>query len=91
MFFLIFCGLAYFLPSIIAHDKRAFAGIFLVNFFLGWTIIGWICALVWACMAEVRLPVIAIAGPAGPVRYCCRCGAVAPQGALYCYSCGSRV
>ena len=40
----------FFLPTIIAvarHHRNALA-IFLVNFFLGWTGIGWIAALVWS-------------------------------------------
>ena len=42
----------YFLPTIIAiarHHRNALA-IFLVNFFTGWTGIGWIVALVWSVM-----------------------------------------
>ena len=40
----------YFLPSIIAlaRSKRDLLAIFLLNLFLGWSIIGWIVALVWA-------------------------------------------
>jgi hypothetical protein len=40
----------YFLPSIIAlaRSKRDLLAIFLLNFFLGWSVIGWIVALVWA-------------------------------------------
>jgi hypothetical protein len=40
----------YFLPSIIAlaRSKRDLLGIVLLNFFLGWTMIGWVVALVWA-------------------------------------------
>ena len=26
--------------------------IFVLNFFLGWTFIGWVVALVWACMTQ---------------------------------------
>jgi hypothetical protein len=40
----------YFLPTIIAavrHHRNTLA-IFLVNFFLGWTFLGWIGALVWS-------------------------------------------
>lgn len=42
--------LLYFLPSIIAlaRSKRDTLAIFLLNFFLGWSVIGWIIALVWA-------------------------------------------
>jgi hypothetical protein len=40
----------YFLPTIIAllRKSTSIAGIFVLNFFLGWTFIGWIIALVWA-------------------------------------------
>jgi T4 superinfection immunity protein len=88
MFFLMFCGLMYFLPSILGHNKRPFAGIFLLNFFLGWTVIGWICALVWACAAEPRIPVYVVPGQ---VRHCCRCGATAPGVAHFCWACGAHV
>jgi hypothetical protein len=45
----------YFLPSIVAlaRSKRDIAGIVLLNFFLGWTMIGWVVALVWAVKADV--------------------------------------
>jgi hypothetical protein len=40
----------YFLPSIVAlaRSKRDIVSIVLLNFFLGWTLIGWVIALVWA-------------------------------------------
>jgi tryptophan-rich sensory protein len=49
----------YFLPSIIAlaRSKRDTLAIFLLNFFLGWSVIGWIVALVWA--AKHDAPVVA--------------------------------
>jgi hypothetical protein len=49
----------YFLPSIIAllKSKRDTLAIFLLNFFLGWTVIGWVIALVWA--AKHDYPVVA--------------------------------
>ncbi len=47
----------YFLPSIIAlaRSKRDIVGIVLLNFFLGWTMIGWIVALVWAVKTDYPL------------------------------------
>jgi hypothetical protein len=41
----------YFLPSFIAlsRKKNNRTAIILLNFFLGWTFIGWIVSLVWAC------------------------------------------
>ena len=40
----------YFLPTIIAMTRKSpnSTAIFLLNFFLGWTFVGWICALIWA-------------------------------------------
>jgi Superinfection immunity protein len=87
--FLLFWCLLYFLPSIIGHRKRSFVGILMLNLFLGWTVIGWVVALVWACTADDDVRVVAIAGPPG--RYCCGCGALSAAGAQFCWSCGRRV
>jgi hypothetical protein len=39
-----------FLPTIIAivRHHRNTLGVFLLNFFLGWTFLGWVAALIWA-------------------------------------------
>jgi len=42
-------GLLYFLPTIVGRNKKNLTAIFVLNFFLGWTLIGWVVALVWAC------------------------------------------
>jgi hypothetical protein len=50
---LIVLVLLYFVPSVIAarrHHHNAGA-IFVLNLLLGWTALGWIAALVWACTA----------------------------------------
>lgn len=41
----------YCAPLIVAglRNHRSFGGIVVVNLLLGWTIIGWIIALAWAC------------------------------------------
>jgi len=44
----------YFLPSIIGFRKRNAASIVALNFFLGWTFIGWVGALVWALKVDDR-------------------------------------
>ncbi len=46
----------YFMPAIIAllRDKCGAGGVVLVNFFLGWTVIGWLLALVWASSGRTR-------------------------------------
>ncbi|QKM64710.1 hypothetical protein DCO17_05355 [Polynucleobacter tropicus] len=47
-------SLFYFLPFAIAFNrKRANTGaIFVLNLFLGWSLIGWVVALVWALKEE---------------------------------------
>jgi hypothetical protein len=44
----------YFLPTIIvlARRKKNVLGPILVNVLLGWTFIGWIVALIWACLVK---------------------------------------
>jgi len=49
----IIIGLAiYFLPSIVGYSKRNFNSILLLNLFLGWTLIGWVVAIIWAVSYE---------------------------------------
>ena len=49
----------YFLPAIIAfaRSKRDAVSILVLNFFLGWTAIGWVIALVWALKQDVPVVV----------------------------------
>ncbi|WP_114636863.1 superinfection immunity protein [Polynucleobacter necessarius] len=44
----------YFLPFAIAFNKKRAnsGGIFALNLFLGWSLIGWVVALVWAMKDE---------------------------------------
>jgi hypothetical protein len=46
--------LLYFIPSIIGGDRKKIAGIFILNLFLGWTLIGWVGALIWAVTDDKR-------------------------------------
>ena len=80
--------LLYFLPSIIGHNKRDSGGIFLLNLFLGWTVVAWIIALVWACTSEPRFPIYMIGAHGG---FCCQCGSMKPAGARFCPACGRPV
>lgn len=56
MMFLIL--LVYFVPFFIANHRRHKnqVPIFFLNLLLGWTLIGWVGALIWASMAESRRP-----------------------------------
>jgi hypothetical protein len=57
--FVSFGFVMYFLPSIVAlaRSKRDILAIFLLNFFLGWTFVGWIVALIWAAKHDVAVVV----------------------------------
>jgi hypothetical protein len=91
----------YFLPSFLARDRHNFGAIFLFNFFLGWTFVGWIVALIWACASEPRpgvyiagapVPVYAVAGHSMALaRYCSSCGTLARADGRYCATCGRGV
>lgn len=85
------CGFAlYFLPSIIAgrRNHASSTAIFLVNFFLGWTFIGWVVCFVWALSGAQRVYVLQPAMPVAPAFYCTRCGVRANPGT--CSNCGAR-
>ena len=45
---LVALGALYFLPAIVASKKRNYTAILILNLLLGWTLIGWVIALVWA-------------------------------------------
>ena len=48
----IFIGIIiHFVPTIIAFNRKAASRwvIFLVNLFVGWTVVVWLVTLIWAC------------------------------------------
>lgn len=50
---------SYFLPTIVASARghKNTLAIFLLNLFLGWTLIGWLGALIWSVLAQqVKTP-----------------------------------
>jgi hypothetical protein len=52
LLFLAFAVGAYFLPTVIAGCRKkaeGHGGILIVNLLLGWTVIGWFVAFIWAC------------------------------------------
>ena len=91
MFFLFFSFLLYFLPALIGRHKADAMGIFLVNLLFGWTVIGWVVALIWACAAERYVYVPVRAAPVSSGRFCGRCGTLSPYGAHFCTACGHAV
>jgi hypothetical protein len=82
---------AYFIPAIVAfgrehHNK---GGILALNLFLGWTLIGWVGALVWALTNPSPSAVVAnnpSVFPEGrrPCPYCAEAIATAAQICRFC-------
>ena len=87
----------YFLPTIIAaaRKKTNLMAIFLVNLFLGWSVIGWVVALVWAVSTErvdqMRFSHPIAAANQQQVRYCTTCGKYDQSGGRFCAHCGAAL
>ena len=81
----------YFLPAIVGKDKRNAGAILVLNLLLGWTLIGWVVALVWAMTTE---PQAASESPAAllpsvvPTYRCPRCQQPVLRDAQGCANCG---
>ena len=50
--------IVYFMPSIVAgmRRKQNTGAVFALNLFLGWTLLGWVVALVWALTVDQPAP-----------------------------------
>ena len=49
----------YFIPTVVAQARKSAKlwGIFFVNLFFGWTLVGWVLALVWAVSSDTETDV----------------------------------
>lgn len=55
---------AYFVPFIVALKRNVNIGpVFVINLFLGWSLIGWVAALALACMSRPTTTVVVQALP----------------------------
>jgi len=61
-------GIIYFVPTIIAHRRhhRQAWAITVLDILLGWTGVGWVAALVWACTTDVERQVQQSPAPTPP-------------------------
>lgn len=61
---IILAAVVYFLPAFVAvvHDHHCAMAIAVLHLLLGWTLLGWIAAMVWACTKVQRTD----PGPSGP-------------------------
>lgn len=79
----------YFMPSIVAggREHKNVNSIVLLNLFLGWTIVGWVVALVWAASHQPERS----SNPEGKMKRCQHCAEEIQMMALKCKHCGSSV
>jgi hypothetical protein len=68
------CLALYFLPTIIGWHKRNAGAIFVLNLLLGWTLVGWVVALVWALTSDAPAY---MANAVRPPGWCCACASLA--------------
>ena len=78
----------YFLPAILAWNKGDFGAVLALNFFLGWTLVGWVVALAWALKSDKPTQVIVNAQAPSSVL-CESCGKYSAVGAKFCSYCGN--
>jgi hypothetical protein len=88
------CLFIYFLPTYFGRNKRNAGAIFALNLLLGWTLIGWVVALVWAVSHDAPTAIV-VSQPASVVPglaiLCAQCGKYSDPTAKFCQSCGSQV
>jgi hypothetical protein len=84
----------YFLPTLIAmfrrhHNENA---IIVCNLLLGWTVVGWIVALIWSFTSTVAAVQATVPPPAPspPTGLCPHCGAARATGP-FCPGCGAKL
>jgi len=90
--FIVLAIVFYFLPALIADKRKVAAAgtIAWVNFFFGWTILGWIAALIWA-VAEAPIAPAALPRDDPEQRDCPACYSKIDPRATICPHCRTAV
>ena len=94
---LLFIGVGlfiYFLPTYCGRNKRNVGAIFALNFLLGWTLVGWVVALVWALSHDVPTAIVVNqpgSATPGVAILCAQCGKYSEPTAKFCQSCGGQL
>ena len=84
----------YFLPTMIGLRKRNAGAIFALNLLLGWTLIGWVAALVWALTVEDAPRTMFVqptSAQTAPNLTCPVCHTPFDPRHAYCRGCGNRM
>jgi hypothetical protein len=79
----------YFIPALVGSKKQNSTAIFALNFFLGWTVVGWIMALVWALTVDSAIKTQLPNGPLPAGILCPACGQYSVPGSKFCNTCGA--
>ena len=84
-------ALLYFISAIVGRKKRNARTIFWLDFFLGWTVVGWVGTLIWALMND-PVPAQVIVNQSFPASVLSpACGNYSPPGARFCRMCGAQI
>jgi len=81
----------YFLPTFRGWRKSNRGAIFALNLLLGWTLVGWVVAMVWALTKDAEPTKVIVQTTTAPTAYCSECGKPVEQRAHFCSSCGKPV
>ena len=90
-------SLGYLLPTAIAYyrEHRNTTAITVLNLFLGWTLVGWVAALVWALVDRAAMPVAVVstqgAVPEAHRLPCPFCAELVLPAAKLCRFCGHEL
>jgi Superinfection immunity protein len=83
--------LPYFIPAFVGRNKRNAKAIFWLNFFLGWTFVGWIAVLIWALTNDPVPTQVIVNQPAQSSVLCASCGKYSVPGTKFCSMCGAQI
>lgn len=88
--FLAVAGALYFAPCLVAYSRghKNLGAITTLNILLGWTVLGWIVAAIWAHTGNTADP--AAPSPASHVK-CPDCAELIKKEARVCKHCGCRL
>jgi Superinfection immunity protein/zinc-ribbon domain len=81
----------YFVPTFVGKDKHNAGAIFALNLFLGWTLVGWVVALVWAISKDSPPAPVIVNQPQLPAILCSSCGKYSQAGSKFCANCGAAL
>lgn len=96
--FFLLAPVLYFYPMYEAyiHKQPNFFSIFALNLFLGWTLVGWVVALVWAVKSQDPIKAVTVNAPTAPtppeqkkMKQCQYCAEDILLAAKKCKHCGS--